>query len=280
MPNYPYHFARLHGGLKRRIYRSLLKAKAVPCTATSKLPWQVYSFCGESGLPEQVASLRSFLTHAGAPVAFNVVSDGSIKPSSKSLLRRIHECVNVFEVNDVVPADLLEYGAINVKLQVMYKKVLLLLAISRIKYTLYTDSDILFFPGASVLLNALYGDTSAASYLLDCVMALDVRMLSLDVEKMHPVNSGFMAFRSHLDWSLSFERLPLVKDAPIPISEQTFVHLAMHKNDAVCLPVDQCINRCDDQFIYGDLHSSGNIAFRHYVGPVRHKFWVQVSFFV
>src|SRR5438552_9286839 len=63
--------------------------------ATRELPFYVFSYSGESTLPEQVASIRSFLAHVGRPKQFTVVSDGSYTTSTVALLCKIDNCVRV-----------------------------------------------------------------------------------------------------------------------------------------------------------------------------------------
>ena len=61
MPNYGYHLARAEGDLVRRIYRAFIP-KVVERTITPRtsIPLEVFSYSGHAGLPEQVASIRSF----------------------------------------------------------------------------------------------------------------------------------------------------------------------------------------------------------------------------
>src|SRR5207237_3890143 len=78
MPNYGYHLARAKGAWFRRLYKARLGAivhRSIPVPAT--LPFDVFSYSGESMLPEQVASIRSLLQFAGRPRQFTVVSDGT-----------------------------------------------------------------------------------------------------------------------------------------------------------------------------------------------------------
>ncbi len=53
------------------------------------IPYQVVSYSSEAMFPEQVASNRSFIRHAGRPEKFTVVSDGSHSEESVRLLQSI-----------------------------------------------------------------------------------------------------------------------------------------------------------------------------------------------
>ena len=51
----------------------------------------------------------------------------------------------------------------------------------------------------------------------------------------------------------------------------------MHANGAVALDPGKFVLQLDDQFIYRDRYASASIAIRHYVNPVRHKFWTALA---
>src|SRR5689334_11372043 len=109
MPNYGYHFARAEGQAMRRLYASALPLVVrQKITPVRDLPFDVFSYSSEADLPEQVASTRSFLKHAGRPRCFTVMSDGSHSQQSMSLLRSIDASVRVERAIDSVPSDLQE----------------------------------------------------------------------------------------------------------------------------------------------------------------------------
>jgi len=47
----------------------------------------------------------------------------------------------------------------------------------------------------------------------------------------------------------------------------------MHANGARPLDRGRYVLQLDDQFIYRDSYAGPAIVLRHYVNPVRHKFW-------
>jgi hypothetical protein len=51
------------------------------------------------------------------------------------------------------------------------------------------------------------------------------------------------------------------------------VHLTMHYNHAKPLCTKRYVLSVDDQFIYPDKYAGKEIALRHYLNDVRHKFW-------
>ena len=76
MVNIGYHSAKLQGNFFRSIYKSSLPSLvSFPIAQERQVPIKVYALSCERDLPEQVASLRSFLRHVGIPKAFTIMSD-------------------------------------------------------------------------------------------------------------------------------------------------------------------------------------------------------------
>src|SRR5438046_8047865 len=82
--NVAYHSARLEGKIARTLYYAALPLIVrYPARIVRELPLDVFAYSGENTLPEQVASIRSFLAHAGRPKQFTVVSDRSEEHTSE-----------------------------------------------------------------------------------------------------------------------------------------------------------------------------------------------------
>src|SRR5213075_2314526 len=144
MPNYGYHLARAKGRAVRGIYRASMRM--LPAIEPSRsFPLEVFSYSGESALPEQVASIRSFLRHVGRPTLFNVVSDGTYSSSSKRLLQEIDPCVSVREAADWVPKGLPDKIYPYLKNHPTGRQLALIMSLPDKAPVLYLDSDILFF---------------------------------------------------------------------------------------------------------------------------------------
>jgi hypothetical protein len=143
--------------------------------------------------------------------------------------------------------------------------------------TLYTDSDVLFFPEAIRLADLARTKSVSAFYLADYQFSADERLIRDPAEKENPVNMGFLLLFQKLDWSLGLERLQMLNGTPNFFTTQTVVHLCMHGNGAVALDAQKFVLQVDDQFIYRDRYATNSIAMRHYVNPVRHKFWAAVA---
>ncbi len=279
MVNIGYHAAKIQGKFLRSVYKSNISSLVkFPIKQERQVPIKVYALSCERDLPEQVASLRSFLRYVGIPDVFTIMSDGSYTKDSIELLKRIHPCVDVqlltkFQRDDL-PQSVYEYAS----QQAMGKKLAALMSIPIEGATLYTDSDILFFQGASDLADLAVSEDSYTYYLPDCKSSLDKRLIYEDIEMQNPINAGFILFKKGLDWSDSVQRLTSLQEPPNYFSEQTIVNLTIKRNLGVALSPEKYIMNVDDQFIYPDKFATKEVAMRHYVSDIRHKFWLSTFF--
>ena len=237
----------------------------------------LFSFSSEKDLPEQVASLRSFLTHVGTPNEFTVISDGSHSPASRDLLRALHPCIDVIDwdrfADRRLPSILSDYAAVSWR----GKKVAAVVSFPGDRPVLYADSDILFFPAACELRDL--SREAGPRYLRDCDgrRFLDSRLLRGPGEEEESVNSGFFFHPAALDWAPALERLKGVAEAPRTFTGQTIVHLTMHDNGAQPFDPSRYVVADDDRFRPEDLYVRADTVLRHYVTPIRHKFWITLS---
>ena len=279
MVNIGYHAAKIQGVFLRSIYKSRLSnLVSFPIAQERQVPIKVYALSCERDLPEQVASLRSFLRYVVIPKTFTIMSDGSYTEESIKLLRRVHPCVDVqlltkFQRDDL-PQSVYEYAS----QQAMGKKLAALMSIPIEESTLYTDSDILFFQGASDLAELASASEDVNTYYLpDCKSSFDKRLIYEDIEQQNPINAGFILFKKALDWDVSVQRLTDLPEPPNYFSEQTIVNLTIKQNHGIALSPEKYIMNVDDQFMYPDKFSNKKIAMRHYVSDIRHKFWLNVG---
>ena len=277
MINYGYHLARLHGRLVRATYHASLRAvvrrEISPC---GELPFEIYSYSGEAALPEQVASIRSLLTHAGRPRKFTVVSDGTYTRHSIDLLRALDPAVGVEQIGDFIPSDVSPQLKPYLSSHPTGKQLALIMSLPKNRPTLYVDSDVLFFPGASALASLQSRDGVPALYLCDCQLSADERLLRSAEERQNPVNTGVLFLFGSIDWSLAITRFLELDGEPTFFTNQTMTHLAMHASGARPLDPGKFVLQLDDQFVYPDRYAGPDIALRHYVNPVRHKFWTSL----
>ncbi|MBA2622708.1 MAG: hypothetical protein H0U88_03680 [Chthoniobacterales bacterium] len=273
LPNFSYHFARAEARAIRSAYAAALPAfsrQSQPSPA--HLPFEVYSYSGESALPEQAASIRSLLRHAGSPKKWTVVSDGTYSPRSIALLQALNPVVSVSASTAEIPAGLDPSLRLYLTGHATGKQLALIMSLPVDGPALYVDSDVLFFPGARDLGAALALDRPQY-YLADCQLSADERILRDKAERKKPINTGVLFLRSKLEWSLSIKRFLELDGPPNFFTNQTMTHLTMHANGAAPLDPKTFVLQLDDQFLYGDHYASSKIILRHYVNPVRHKFW-------
>jgi hypothetical protein len=275
VPNFGYHFARWEGETRRRTYETLVRAGGLRRIRPGKsVPLDVYSYSGEVMLPEQVRSIRSFLRHVGRPRSFTVISDGSHSTRSIELLKRIDSVVSIRPAGEHLPADLPEKFRHYITTYPMGKQLGLIMSLPRNGPAFYVDSDVLFFPGAANLMEAIGATSAPALYLPDCKdCSADARVLREPHESKHPVNSGLLMLLRPLDWSIAIRRLLELDGEPNFFTNQTLVHLVMHANGAQSLDPARYVLKLDDQVVYRDRYAGPNLVLRHYVSPVRHKFW-------
>ncbi|MEP6821104.1 MAG: hypothetical protein ABI946_02015 [Chthoniobacterales bacterium] len=274
MLNFGYRFARIHGAAVRAAYAAALPYLPEPVVRNSApLPFEVYTYSGEAALPEQIAAIRSLLRYAGQPKKITIVSDGSHPARSLELLRRLDPHLVIAQASDFVPADLPTRLHAYLTGHPTGKQLAVMMALPVNGPALYLDSDVLFFPGAHALASELFASEGPAAFLADCQLSADERMFRDPVEGANPVNAGFVFWREKLNWASSLERFLELPGDPIFFTNQTLTHLAMHENEARPLDPRKFLLQLDDQFSYGDFHKNPERIMRHYVNPVRHKFW-------
>lgn len=277
MWNFGYHLARTRGAVARDAYRLLLPLIVRHgIDPPQTIDFDVFAYSSETMLPEQIVSIRSFLKYAGRPNSFTVVSDGTHRPNSLSLLQEIDSCVRLADARDFGPPDsssrLHDYLANHPT----GKQLAAIMSLPLERPALYVDADVLFFPGAAEVADLLHNQELPALYLRDCQAAGDNRLLRDPAEAANPVNTGVLFFLQKLDWSLAIERFQQLDGGPNFFTNQTMTQLAMHANRAGQFDPAKFILALTDQFQFGDRYAGDNIILRHYVNPVRHKFWERI----
>jgi hypothetical protein len=273
VPNFAYHFALQLGNALRGLYRSFLPiiVRFRPNPPRS-FPFEVFAYSSDSMLPEQVASIRSFLRHVGRPKSFTVVSDGSHSDRSVRLLKSVDRCVSVTTAQPAIPG-------LHPKLESYLnshptgKQLALIMSLPRNGPALYVDADVRFFPAASDLFVRGEAKDLPAYYLADCQFAGDPRLVRDANEENEPVNTGVLFLFRKLDWSLSTRRFAELDGEPTFFTNQTMTHLTMHENGARPFDPAKYVLQLDDQCAFADRYAGPSLVLRHYVNPVRHKFW-------
>jgi hypothetical protein len=277
MPNFGYHLARLKGNLRRQLYRALLSA--IVCRRVNSprpIALDVFAYSGESTLPEQVASIRSFLRYVGRPKRFTIVSDGSHSARSVRLLENLDPIVSVRLSLQPPPSELSQKLRRYLTSHPTGRQLALIMSLPVDGPALYIDSDVLFFDAGVDLVSRASATRISAYYLADCQFSGDPRLLQSPDEQKDPVNTGVLLLFEKLNWSLSINRFLELEGEPNFFTNQTMAHLTMHQNRAQPLDPSKYVLQLDDQFVYEDRYAGATLALRHYVNPVRHKFWTSL----
>jgi len=278
--NLPYRASRYLGQLNRWRFRRTL-ARLKPVEVRRQIPLNLVFFSSDVDYLEQAASIRSFLRNAGRPQRLLIVSDGSHSERTKTLLRQLDSCVEIEHWRDFVDPQLPPKVRDYARSHPFGKKLSIVMSLAhRLSGpSIYSDSDVLFFPQSSDLASLVEGPGASPFYLLDCWPSLDPRLIYREEEMRCPVNGGFLIFRSGLDWGPQMERFEAMEGEPSFFSEQTLVHLAVKAGGGQPLPPARYILRADDQTIFPDTFASQRIALRHYISSIRYKMWHHVHLF-
>jgi hypothetical protein len=270
--------AQAEGAVVRAAYaRALARLARRPVAAPRDLGCHLVTFSGEAALPEQVASLRSFLARAGRPWSATVVSDGSHGPASRRLLEAVDPVVRVVDVEDVAPPRLPPAVGAYAARAPMGRKLAVELALPlHGEPTLYADADVLFLRGAGVLARLVDDPVGAPRFLLDPEPYLDDR---LDPADRHaPVNGGALLLHRPLDWAPGLSALAALGGADERFhTEQTVLHVAVHASGGVPFDPARFVVQTDDMRALRDRHAGPEVALRHYTTPVRHKLWCRLA---
>jgi hypothetical protein len=274
MLNFAYHSARLKGNVVRQCYRTFLplivrRRIRVP----RSVPFHVFSYSSEADIPEQIASIRSFLRYIGRPKKFTVVSDGSHSARSVRLLEQTDPSVQVQLDLPAAPDSIPERFRQYLRNHPTGKQLALIMSLPENGPALYIDSDVLFFQSAADVIRRAAEKTVPAYYLEDCQFSGDARLMPSPQDQQEPVNTGVLLIFEKLDWSQTPEQFLALNGEPGFHTNQTLTHLTMHANGAQPFDPAKYVLQLDDQCTYRDLYASPTLALRHYVNPVRHKFW-------
>jgi hypothetical protein len=270
---YTYHLARYQAAITRRLYGRLIPSMGSAPVADLSLTREVVTFSSARDLPEQVASLRSLLRHAGTPRRITVVSDGSHSPAERAVLEHIHPQLSVVQWDDYAIAGLPDRAWKYSRAHPMGKKLIALMSMPDVP-TLYADSDVLFFPAAAASCE-LYDGRS--HYLADLPCGLDPRIAAQGNSAMPPANAGMFLASGRLPLSEFAGRLLPARFSPTDtFLEQTLIHLCLHDVAASPLPSSFALH-VHDRFEYRDWSAPSRSVLRHYIGTIRHKFWLAAT---
>jgi hypothetical protein len=243
--------------------------------AAAAAPLTVLTFVGHAQVPQAVASLRSFLRFIGRPRRIIVGSDGTLGAEDEKTLSSIHPSVEVLQIeldrHDAHP-ELVAYA----RGELWGRKLLFIASANEHEELplLYFDSDVLFFAAARSLCHTLSQYTVPAYMEEPNRGAFDERW---DPGTESLANAGFLFLPTRLDWTRVLERHGWLLVAPGHRTEQTILNLALRDAGARALDPSAFVLDYRDARSPQDVASRGNVVARHYVAPIRWKFWISVA---
>ena len=255
--------------------------------AVKSVDMDAASFSSSRDFEEQVLSILSFVRNVGAPVRWTIYSDGSHTAEQADRLRQVLPFVHIVKHNlDDAAAlkanfkqvalpwfnEILEYA----REQPMGKKLLFYINHRIQRTTVFTDSDVLFYPKAEVLISQL-DDNKNGYFLPDSGWgALDSRYRQKTAPQMYQVNAGFFIAKKEFDFvQVGMGLMDLYDHTYEYFSEQTIFHVLLNVNGYTPLDPRVFILDSGDQFDFSNLYHKSEMAVRHFTGPVRHKMWQQ-----
>lgn len=256
--------------------RRATSPSVAPAPAGPDLPVALATVTGAIDFPAIVPMLTGFLANVGTPSAILVVDDGTLDERQRECIRSISPLVEFFapRLDPDLPAhaELERYMAA----EPMGKKLAMLIELTAPGRPplLYTDTDVWFSDRSGELVDLLQSPVESPWFMPDrSSTSLDSRFT--DHDRPH-VNSGFMLLPSGMDWTDALAASVDMIDRPEWFTEQTVVHQAIHQHGARCLPPERYLLSWDDRRSRADLADADDVVVRHYVVPVRHKYWVRV----
>lgn len=263
-------------GMRGATYGALRFDLDRPVRAQREIDATVFTLVGTRQVLDLVVSARSFLENVGRPRRFVVISDGTLSRYDVPRIERLDESVEVRTLSSLLtpdlPREVLLYGLA----QPMGQKLALEICLPVEGPTIYTDSDILYFPAASEIAS-LAEAGGPPWFLVDRAHAFDDRLLIPEDPRDPPVNAGFFILSSRLDWSEPLRRFENLDGEPDFHSEQTLMHLAVHQSGGRPLAKDRYILQADDASDLTEPLVGPDVVLRHYTAPVRHKLWMRVA---
>ncbi|WP_276480592.1 hypothetical protein [Paraflavitalea pollutisoli] len=255
-------------GFKKNIDKLI---KGIPADAVS-LPVDIVSFSGSKTLIEQCYSTLSFYYNVGRPQSWTIYSDKSHSQLEIDFLQQIPGVqVKAWDSSLEVRIEaLFEFG----KFSIWGNRLHAYLNHPIQRTTIFTDSDMLFFPSFRNFLPVI---GSGSWFMPDSYPHLDAYYFKQFGESQGPfVNAGFLIFNKRPSWEVAVDYIINRPDRTSweHFTEQAAIH-HMFKTDGHYHLLDEnsFILKGSDSFKFGTDYKSEDIAVRHYVSTVRHKMW-------
>lgn len=236
------------------------------------VPMHFVSFSGTKNRTEQIYSILSVYYNLGRPQSWTIYSDGTHTQTDNDLLTSIPG-VRIVPWNGQLNRRFPVLERFSEKFPVWGHRLQAYLNHPVSGTTIFTDSDILFYPGFRRFMNTL---TTNTWYIADTGPNFDAYYFKRFKQPDPPfVNAGFLIFNSTPDWDQVLNYIDREDVSSWEhFTDQAAIHL-MLRADPAAKPLDAeyFILSCTDSFRIGVDYPADRIALRHFVSPVRHKMW-------
>jgi hypothetical protein len=241
-----------------------------------KLPVKMVSFSGQKHKADQIYSLASFYINVGVPVEWLIISDGTYNDNDRLELELIPgvKMVNWFDFKEVTNETLLLYGQ-----KVPFGKRLHAYINQPLDITtIFTDTDILFFPSLKNKLSFLSA-TPDNWFLSDHGPEYMEPYYWEKINKRlkHYLNAGFLVMNRKPDWNIALDYICNRQDFADwgYLTEQVAINLMFDK-EKDNYPLDKenfIFNNRDCFHLYHEPDYS-KVSMRHFAGKqARVKMW-------
>lgn len=238
----------------------------------------LFSFSCSKDITSQCLSIFSFLHYAGTPQKWIIYSDGSYTDADIELFNYYFDFVEV--VNWNVHSNPYPKYEENISYYInnftFGKKFYVTLTHPIVKTNhLYVDADVIFYKKIADYIPTLT-QTKDNMYMCDAYYRTLDKFYLEQVEKirfMYQINAGMLLFSHRPNWGAGLEYLDSLKRDYKHFTEQTMTHITMHQDQAVPLDPRTFMLSVDDEYHFSTSTQPDEIAVRHYVYPLRHKFW-------
>jgi hypothetical protein len=274
---------KYQGGITKRICQKLadkhkkefrnliLKKERVFTYANRPINFEMISFSGATAFEDQLLSIYSFVHYAGVPIKWIIYSDGSYTQTHTDIFKRefpfvalVNWDVNSKNTNEELLKDYIsKYGTA--------KKVTLIAGHQYVNPTIFIDSDIVFYPNiAAYLNNPLL--SKGLWYVPDAIGNVS-HFIAETKDSIYPFNFGMLIMDGSFNFDDVYSYLEALKGQYAYFSDQSAFEYAFRKQGAQILDPRQFIIDTEDQFDFSMKYHPGDMAMRHYTGPIRHKMW-------
>jgi hypothetical protein len=251
--------------------------------AGEKINIDMVSYSSGKDFHDQILSILSFLSNVGVPNKWIVYSDGSHSDEQIRIIR------DIFSFADVKCIDFSVLSETDVSENLVPLAMPLISYANKSPYgkklfyylnhiiereTIFLDADILFHSKAKEI-HTLIQEGAPGWFLPESGWGcLDSRYKNQYERQHYQVNSGFFILFEEIKNIDEATRFLLNLNGEFEhFTEQTTFHILFKSNHFLPLDPRLFVLNSSDQFDFSYFKEPGNMAIRHYTGPVRHKMW-------